>query len=205
MTVLFLVALIPCFVYYIMKGNKSLHMLQQNWYNEGNRYLRWMLQNKFKVLIDPDMFFIIFVCAMFFASNASLVIFIAFYCIVALMFINRKKKEQVKKPLAFTKRVKRLLVTEILMFLIPAIIMSFIVNIDNLWICLTILGALPYFSYIIVFIANIINKPVEKMVYNHYMKCAKNKLKPNIFLDGYFFSISTSIVDFVIFLILPTY
>ena len=61
MTVLFLVAIIPCFIYYIMKGNKSLHMLQQNWYNEGNRYLRWMLQNKYKVLIDPDMFFVIFI------------------------------------------------------------------------------------------------------------------------------------------------
>ncbi|MBQ2408013.1 MAG: UDP-N-acetylmuramoyl-tripeptide--D-alanyl-D-alanine ligase [Bacilli bacterium] len=177
MTVLFLVAIIPCFIYYIMKGNKSLHMLQQNWYNEGNRYLRWMLQNKYKVLIDPDMFFVIFICAMFFASKASLVLYILFYCMVALMFINRKKKEQVKKPLAFTKRVKRLMVTEILIFLIPAIIMSLIVNSNNLWVCLTILGALPYFSYIIVFIANIINKPIEKMVYNHYMKCAKNKLK----------------------------
>ena len=89
MTVLFLVAIIPCFIYYIMKGNKSLHMLQQNWYNEGNRYIRWMLQNRYKVLIDPDMFFVIFICAMFFASNASLVLYIIFYNIYKINVLFR--------------------------------------------------------------------------------------------------------------------
>ena len=176
MAVLFIVATIPCFIYYILKGNKSLHMLQQNWYNEGNRYLRWMLQNKYKVLIDPDMFFIMFVCAHFFASKAALVIYIIFYVSVCLMFIKRKKQEQVKKPLAFTKRVKRLVATEVIIFVVTVVIMALFVNEYNLWACLTILGALPYLSYIIVFIANIINKPIEKMVYNHYMKNAKNKL-----------------------------
>ena len=176
MAVLFIVATIPCFIYYILKGNKSLHMLQQNWYNEGNRYLRWMLQNKYKVLIDPDMFFIMFVCAHFFASKAALVIYIISYVSVCLMFIKRKKQEQVKKPLAFTKRVKRLVATEVIIFVVTVVIMALFVNEYNLWACLTILGALPYLSYIIVFIANIINKPIEKMVYNHYMKNAKNKL-----------------------------
>ena len=176
MAVLFIVATIPCFIYYILKGNKSLHMLQQNWYNEGNRYLRWMLQNKYKVLIDPDMFFIMFVCAHFFASKAALVIYIIFYVSVSLMFIKRKKQEQVKKPLAFTKRVKRLVATEVILFIATVAVMALFVDEYNLWACLTILGALPYLSYIIVFIANIINKPIEKMVYNHYMKNAKNKL-----------------------------
>ena len=176
MAVLFIVATIPCFIYYILKGNKSLHMLQQNWYNEGNRYLRWMLQNKYKVLIDPDMFFIMFICAHFFASKAALVIYIIFYVSVSLMFIKRKKQEQVKKPLAFTKRVKRLVATEVILFIATVAVMALFVDEYNLWACLTILGALPYLSYIIVFIANIINKPIEKMVYNHYMRNAKNKL-----------------------------
>ncbi|MEG0909187.1 MAG: hypothetical protein RSH78_02365, partial [Bacilli bacterium] len=177
MTLLFLVAIVPCFIYYIMKGNKSLHMLQQNWYNEGNRYIRWMLQNKYKVLIDVDMFFIIFVTAMFFAKNATFVLFIVFYCILALMFLERKKKEQIKKPLAITKRVKRIIITEILLFIIPASIMAYFVNVENLWLFLTILGAFPYLSYIIVYIASTINKPLEKMIYNNFMKQAKKKLK----------------------------
>ena len=172
----FILSLIPYFAYIVFKAKKYMHMLQQNWYNEGNRYLRWMLQNKYKVLIDPDMFFIMFVCAHFFASKAALVIYIIFYVSVCLMFIKRKKQEQVKKPLAFTKRVKRLVATEVIIFVVTVVIMALFVNEYNLWACLTILGALPYLSYIIVFIANIINKPIEKMVYNHYMKNAKNKL-----------------------------
>ena len=52
MQILFLVALVPCFIYYLLKGTKTLHMLQQNWYNEGNRYIRWILENKYKVFIE---------------------------------------------------------------------------------------------------------------------------------------------------------
>ena len=177
MNLIFLTTLVPCFIYYIMKGNKTLHMLQQNWYNEGNRYIRWMLQNKYKVLINPDMFFIIFIVGLFLTANTTMILFIAFYVIVGLMFLHSKKFEQVKKPLAYTKRVKRLIITEILIFVIPAIIMAFNVTSDNVWLFLTILGTLPYLSYIILFIANIINKPVEKQVYRHYMSKAKNKLK----------------------------
>ena len=76
MQILFLVALVPCFIYYLLKGTKTLHMLQQNWYNEGNRYIRWILENKYKVFIDPDMFFVIFIVSIFTAYKASLVLFI---------------------------------------------------------------------------------------------------------------------------------
>ena len=32
-------------IYLIVKGKKALHMLQQNLYNENNRYLKWILSN----------------------------------------------------------------------------------------------------------------------------------------------------------------
>lgn len=177
MQILFLVALVPCFIYYLLKGTKTLHMLQQNWYNEGNRYIRWILENKYKVFIDPDMFFVIFIVSIFTAYKASLVLFIVFYCLMSLMFIKRKKLEQVKKPLAYTKRVKRIIVTEILLFLIPGIIFSFYVSFENLWVFLLLIGLLVYLHYFVVLLANFINKPVEKAVYAHYMRLAKNKLK----------------------------
>ena len=177
MQILFLVALVPCFIYYLLKGTKTLHMLQQNWYNEGNRYIRWILENKYKVFIDPDMFFVIFIVSIFTAYKASLVLFIVFYCLMSLMFIKRKKLEQVKKPLAYTKRVKRIIVTEILLFLIPGIIFSFYVSFENLWVFLLLIGLLVYLHYFVVLLANFINKPVEKAVYAHYMRQAKNKLK----------------------------
>ena len=40
------------YIYAYMKTKKSFHMLQQNWYNEGNRYIRWILENKYKVFIE---------------------------------------------------------------------------------------------------------------------------------------------------------
>ena len=40
--------LIFLIIFYSMtvKSRKSLHMLQQNLYNENNRYLKWLQQNK---------------------------------------------------------------------------------------------------------------------------------------------------------------
>ena len=46
----FLLAVIP-------KSKNSLHMLQQNLYNENNRYLKWVFQNS-KNLLDLDCFYI---------------------------------------------------------------------------------------------------------------------------------------------------
>ena len=34
-------------VYTYFKTRKSFHMLQQNWYNDGNRYLKW-INNSYK-------------------------------------------------------------------------------------------------------------------------------------------------------------
>ena len=39
MTYLFLISLCTYFIYYLVKNTKAIHMLQQNWYNDGNRYL----------------------------------------------------------------------------------------------------------------------------------------------------------------------
>ncbi len=176
MRFLFIVSILSSFMYYIIKSNKSLHMLQQNWYNEGNRYITWILGNIYKVFISIDMFFIVFVIGLFLPTRALMVLFVVFYTICSLEILDRRKKEQVKKPLVYTKRVKRLIVTEILLYVIPAIIMMYIVDETNLWVMYIILGTIIYLNYIVLLIANTINKPVEKQVYNYYMRKAKNKL-----------------------------
>ena len=173
---LFLISLIPAFIYYLYKNKKALHMLQQNWYNEGKRYIKWMFTNLYKVFIEIDMFFIIFVIALFIDFKYSALIFMIFYIICLALSMKRRKKEQVKKPLAYTKRVKRLIITESIIFLLPALIMAAFVDQSNLFMMYLIIGALIYLSYIVIFIVNIINKPVEKSIYNYYMEKAKKKL-----------------------------
>ena len=46
----FLLALIPYFYYLMFKSRKAMHMLQQNWYNDGNRYIKWINNNLSTVL-----------------------------------------------------------------------------------------------------------------------------------------------------------
>lgn len=176
MKFLFIISIICSFMYYIIKSNKALHMLQQNWYNEGNRYVSWIINNLYKVFIEVDMFFIVFVVGLFLPSKPLMMLFIVFYTVCSLIVLDRKKKEQVKKPLVFTNRVKRLVITEILIYIIPIIIMTIFIDETNLWIMYLILGLITYLDYIILLIANYINKPVEKLVYNYYMYKAKHKL-----------------------------
>ena len=84
MKLLFLVSIITSFLYYIIKSNKTLHILQQNWYNEGNRYLNWIYNNLYKVFLEVDMFFFIFVIGLFLEPKYLMIFFVLFYGACAL-------------------------------------------------------------------------------------------------------------------------
>ena len=45
MIILFILLIITFFYAIYYKSHKSLHMLQQNLYNENNRYLKWVIKN----------------------------------------------------------------------------------------------------------------------------------------------------------------
>ena len=44
--IVYLILLILIIITIILDSKKSLHMLQQNLYNENNRYLKWVIKNK---------------------------------------------------------------------------------------------------------------------------------------------------------------
>lgn len=178
----FILSLIPYFIYIINKSKKAMHMLQQNWYNDGNRYFKWIIDNIYKVFVTFDVLFVLFALFKLISFNASVVIFSIFY-LVALMINNHKlKKEQNKKPLVITKRIKRLYITLIIIYLIAIvpIICNFVDG--RIYGYYIYMGLLVYFNYFIVLLANIINKPIEKLVFLHYKKIAKNKIMsmPNL-------------------------
>ena len=50
----FLLSLIPLVYLIYSKSKKSMHMLQQNYYDESNRYLLWIKNNLFKVFVSAD-------------------------------------------------------------------------------------------------------------------------------------------------------
>ena len=55
MLIKFIVSLLPLMVYMYLKTKKSFHMLQQNWYNDGNRYIKWINKNIKKIFLNTEL------------------------------------------------------------------------------------------------------------------------------------------------------
>ena len=175
-TISFLIILI----FNLVKNKKSLHMLQQNLYNENNRYLKWIKKNIKSVFMTLD--FISLVALIFaylvdnnFISNVLIIIAMVLYLLEMIRLNNIRKLEVVKKPLVITKRVRRLIFTISLLFLLPIII--YLLNHNNGALMLVVEGIITYLSYIVIWIAKVINIPAEKFVYKYYETKARNKLK----------------------------
>ena len=99
------------------KSKRYLHMLQQNLYNENNRYLKWLVKN-LKEFIDVDFIAIIISLVGLFILdktdsiiNATIVAISIIYIFLGLFWRKRLSSFQNKKPLVITARVKRLIFT----------------------------------------------------------------------------------------------
>ena len=172
---LFLISLIPFLLFTLIKTKKSFHMLQQNYYNDDNRYFKWIIFNITKVTFDIDIFFVIILFTIFVDYTISIVTFIVLYLLFIGLF--RKRKVIDKKPLVVTSRIKRLFFTMSIIYFILIIPFIIIFNTDRIVYCYLILGLITYLNYFVVMTANVINKPIEKVVYLYYKNKALKKLK----------------------------
>ena len=69
-------------VYLIVKGKKALHMLQQNLYNENNRYLKWISNNITTAFLNLDIVSCLFIIIGCLLKNDILIILsIAIYVV----------------------------------------------------------------------------------------------------------------------------
>ena len=124
-------------------------MLQQNWYNDGNRYFKWILDNISKVFVTFDVLFVCFALFKLISFNAAVIIFSLFYIIALMINNNKLKREQTKKPLVITKRIKRLYVTLMILYLIATIpILCDFVD-TRIYGYYIYIGLLVYFNYFI--------------------------------------------------------
>lgn len=173
----FLISLLPIFIFLIIRTKKSFHMLQQNWYNDGNRYLKWIIKNPYKVFLEVDVFFVVFLIGLFIDTKLLMIFYSIFYLIVFYLYLKRNKKEQVKKPLVFTKRVRRLSITTFVLHLIAILPLIIYYEENNIMYYYLFISALVYLNYFVVMTANFINKPWEKQVFYYYKRKASRKLK----------------------------
>ena len=178
------------YIYIINTTCKSMHMLQQNLYNENHRYLKWIFKNLNISLFNINLYGILFSIFLFLSIVENLEIFfiIVLISIYITSFISdkeRSKEEQNKKPLVFTKRIIRLEVTITLIYMIPLLL--FVINARKYTdISILSLAILTSLNYFVIYIANLINHPLERIIYHHFERKAKRKLKsmPNLKIVG---------------------
>ena len=91
----FIISLIIIFIYIWIKSKKAIHMLQQNWYDDDHRYLKWIVKNKNRVFIDVDSFFIFFLCFLFIDSKIQIILATFFYLINIFFAKKLYKKEHI--------------------------------------------------------------------------------------------------------------
>lgn len=176
---MFYVSLISYVLLLVYSYKKSLHMAQQNLYNDDHRFLKWTIKNmrSFKqsfICLLIVMFTYILLVA--FKIKANIITYIYFFiaCFIILMQkIKESKNSDTKIKFKVTARVKRQIITNIILTCLFALLLSFIK--DNNIIYLLLIIYLIILNFIIM-LSIIINKPVEKLVYLSYKTKAVNKL-----------------------------
>ncbi len=177
----------------INKSKRALHMLQQNLYNENNRYIKWVIKNKKQflsieiVLICISIIGIYVIFDIDFIAALCLILMSLFLILIGYNWNKRIVNDQNKKKLVVTQRIKRLIVTTSIIYIIPFIILFLdINNVKLVWKMFLVESILLYLNAFVVFIAMIINTPIEKCVYLHFKNMAQKKLSemPNLKIIG---------------------
>ncbi len=182
--IIYIILILAFFYANYYKGHKTLHMLQQNLYNENNRYLKWVAKNIMD-FINLDIIVIIISLVGLLIFNTSEIISIIFILASSLIMLvsgylsyRLVRDDQNKKKLVVTARIKRIIVTSSIIYLLPLVFLA--TNVNDLhiaWLVILIESILLYLNRLVIFIAMIINMPIEKTIFYKYMHQAKSKLK----------------------------
>ena len=74
----FILSLVPLFILIFFKSKKSMHMLQQNYYDESKRYFFWIIKNLKKVFLTCDIFLLLSIVCLLLNENVSYIFFARF-------------------------------------------------------------------------------------------------------------------------------
>lgn len=169
------ILLILLYIYMHTKVRHGVHMMQLEYY-KNDRYKNWINKNKKVVFSFRDI--LMFVGTIITIVNLRIGLIISIFIALLLLLSRNIFKE--KKPLEITSRVKRIFITEFIIYLIIAVI----ININILFI--TLANILVVISYYILFVINIINSPIEKQIQQKFIRKANKLLKqmPNLKVIG---------------------
>lgn len=157
---------------------REFHMLQLNGY-KFVEHTRWMRKNFRRYIYPIALLAVQFILL---ATGAETFMIIAFVLLNLCIAISNRPGKKFKKPLVYTARVKRMLVT--FYILIAAIFaLSFFVDSVGRYI---LVGSALYLTPVLVVLSNIINRPIENAIQKWYINDAKRMLKesPNLHVIG---------------------
>ena len=177
---MFVLSLLIYLIYINLLSNRSLYMLQQNRYNRGYRYIKWIFKNFKNNFLNYRLGVLVFVVMLFVSVEVDFLIgmFTGLLAVFSLFTYKVFKDEQksAKLPFKYTARIKRLIVTNNIVNLIPLVVMVLSYNpkyVDIYYVILSVITLLNYFSVILI---NFINRPVEKIVGLYFRNKAVSKL-----------------------------
>lgn len=174
----FIITIVIYILYLFFRLRKAIHMLQQNRYDKDYYYTRWLIKNVKTIFLSLDILSLLPVLLIIIKNSIYIMILnILIYIFLFIRILKLQKKEQNKKPLVYTARVKRLIFTYLLIIGLIFYLIFSKYNSDKLYIYYLVIGLFSYFTYIVILLVNCLNFPVEKIVYAYYFNKAKKKIK----------------------------
>lgn len=196
----------------VFVGYKLLQMLQLSGYKLKG-YCSWFKETKYSYLSRLFMLTFLSTAAMlmtnvlleeFFVVKTLEYLSIVFYLLFSSLFITNLFTAKQKTPLKYTKRMTRLVVVYTILVLVASFFVSFLGFLYVPYISFGLIGVIPLFLPIFVFLAYFINYPIEKIISNSYLKKAKRKLNSfkNIKVIGITGSYAKTTVKNILYVIL---
>lgn len=159
----------------------SLHMFQQNVY-DTKRYSDWVISHTEKSIpfLDIVPLFLWLIIYIYPSINTVIVLLVVTACFYGLQsfILYRKRSGFVKKPLVMTPRVWRLVATSVVLTAALFVGLSFVATDTEMkyLFLIYVYVLLNLFVYLIVLIANILNKPIEHSIRKRFIEDAKSKI-----------------------------
>lgn len=194
MNLVAIIILILALIYFLNDRSKIfLHMMQLEGY-KGEQYIRWLERSKkaYTNKLKKSSLYILIMTILFVVMTIvfsqyqvvetilwySYSVLWVFYMLLALEYKNR----EIKKPLVFTNRAKRLYTTNLILnlFILFLIFVIYTKTGENrlyYFPIILFLGTiLYYFQSLTIYLSNIIIKPVEDRINMYYYRKAQEKV-----------------------------
>ena len=182
----------------VFLGLREFHMLQLNGYKTPE-HSRWMKKNARRYIL-PAVLFVVQFALLFLHGGAAVALIIVLSLFNIIIGLLNKPGKKFKKPLVYTARMKRMMVTFCILVAIYYVI-AVLKGETTVYICriwneahteftydsmekrwfanglpYILAGSALYVTPLLVPLSNLINKPVEKAVQNWYINDAKRIL-----------------------------